>query len=158
MYLLAVVAALSPETVSMYSSQIRTALHVGVPVACEEGFEVRYGPPVKVIGPLVSVSVPPPGVSVAKLRTANKAETEMSALATTARRLTMPDWDVRCFCIGDLLFVEWQPADRQLKIASTQVIRPCYNVMAHRIEQHIRSTQKLEALYIGRSTTKDGHP
>jgi hypothetical protein len=42
---------------------------------------VRYGPPVDVIGPLVSVSKPLEGVTVAKLSAANKAETEITAAA-----------------------------------------------------------------------------
>src|SRR5207249_12067969 len=91
MYLLAVVAALSPEPFKTYSSQINTALHVGVPLAWEEGLEVRYGPPVKVSGPLVSVSKPLDGVTVAKLRTANRAEAEMTAAATSVRRLEKPN-------------------------------------------------------------------
>jgi hypothetical protein len=65
MYLVDVVVGLRPETVSVYSSQGNTALHVGVPVACAEGFATRYGPPTKVMGPLASVSTPPPGVTVA---------------------------------------------------------------------------------------------
>jgi len=47
------------ETVNAYSSQGSSALQVGVPLACEDGFGTRYGPPVNVSGPLVSVSVLP---------------------------------------------------------------------------------------------------
>src|ERR1700730_7274105 len=79
MYLLAVVAALMPETVRAYSSQISTALHVGTPVACEEGLATAYGPPVKVMGPLESVRVPPAGLIVAKLNTPRNAEIETRA-------------------------------------------------------------------------------
>jgi hypothetical protein len=97
MYLLAVVAALMPETVSVYSSQTSTALHVGTPDACEEGLGTAYGPPVKVIGPLLSVSVPLGGVIVAKLRTASRAETETSAQATITRGLKKADWEAGFF-------------------------------------------------------------
>jgi len=47
------------KTVNAYSSHGRAALHVGVPVACDDGFATLYGPPVNVSGPLVSVSVLP---------------------------------------------------------------------------------------------------
>src|SRR6266576_6284763 len=92
MYLLAVVAALMPETVSVYSSQTRTALHVGVPVACEEGLATRYGPPVKVSGPLESVRVPFVGVVAAKVNIARRTPTEQRAKENTVRGVKMPDW------------------------------------------------------------------
>jgi len=57
-YLLRDVVSLT-ETVNAYSSQGSAALHVGLPVAWEEGFATRYGPPVNVSAPLLSVSTLP---------------------------------------------------------------------------------------------------
>src|SRR5258706_15895746 len=57
-YLLFDVASLT-ETVKAYSSQGSAALQIGLPFACDEGLGTAYGPPAKVSGPLLSVSVLP---------------------------------------------------------------------------------------------------
>ena len=103
--MLAVVAALRPETVRVYSSQTRTALHVGVPVACEEGLATRYGPPVKVSGPLTSVSVPLGGVVAAKHNIARKRPAEQRVRADKVRGLKMPDWEAGFFRM--VLLIAW---------------------------------------------------
>jgi len=93
------VAALRPETVRVYSSQISTASHVGTPLACEEGLGTAYGPPVKVIGPLLSVNVPPSGVIVAKLNIASQNAAEQRRKAVKMRGLKKADWDAEFFFI-----------------------------------------------------------
>src|SRR3954471_6318573 len=92
MYLLAVVAGESPETVRANSSQTRTALHVGMPLTCEEGLETKCGPPVKVTGPLTSVRTPLGGVSAPKARTASEMPAPQRARLNNPRRLERPDW------------------------------------------------------------------
>src|SRR4051812_35749514 len=91
MYLLALVAELSPETVNAYSSQGSTALHVGVPVAWDEGLATRYGPPVKLSVPLESVRVPLFGVVAAKLTRASARPVAKRTKARKMRGLKMPD-------------------------------------------------------------------
>src|SRR3954468_13464216 len=101
MYLLAVVAALRPETVSANSSQTRRALQVGTPSAWEEGFGTRYGPPLNVTGPLPSVSVPLGGVIVAKAKKPQKAEPATRAQAVRIRRCDKPERATEYFFIRD---------------------------------------------------------
>src|SRR5256885_16421385 len=100
MYLLAVVAALNPETVNANSSQMRTALQIGTPVACDEGFGTRYGPPVNVTGPLASVSVPFGGVIVANAATPMRADEITSAHAIRIRACDKPERETECVFIG----------------------------------------------------------
>ena len=54
-----------------------------------------------VIGPLISVSAPAGGVIVAKLKSANNAEIEMSAPATRMRIWERPDRDKEYFFMMD---------------------------------------------------------
>src|SRR5215212_5909009 len=101
MYLLAVVAALRPEMVSANSSQTRSALQIGTPSACEEGFGTRYGPPLNVTGPLASVSVPVGGVIAAKAKKPKKAEPATRAQAVRIRRCDKPERAMQYFFIRD---------------------------------------------------------
>ncbi|MBA2705710.1 MAG: hypothetical protein H0U60_17875 [Blastocatellia bacterium] len=57
-YLFREVASLT-ETLKVYSSQGSAALHVGLPSTWDDGLATKYGPPVKVNGPLLSVNVLP---------------------------------------------------------------------------------------------------
>src|SRR5881409_974845 len=103
MYLLSDVALLT-DAVNEYSSHGSAALQVGLPSTCDEGLGTRYGPPVKVRGPLLSVSVVPlVGVIAAptgKMMLQRRRAVIRKMSAGTFRR-TRDDLDTLCpFCVS----------------------------------------------------------